>query len=338
MGGKTFKTFTEQAQILRKNGCSGDLSNMASVLASVNYYRLSAYWYPFRKTNPDYNPSKPDSRPRLDEFTEGTTFRDVIRFYDFDHALKSHVFKAIERIEVAFRTKTAYYWCASRKKKYNPQEELDAKFLEDIQYLYERSKDECVRHQKNISGILHVKDLPVWVFVELTTFAHLQTIYGTFEDSLRTRIAQAFGFKTINSFRSSMALIREARNVCAHYARFWNKSWTLKAQTNKSGLSVKTPFLTQNTLSDILKHSWNENTSAWETHPVPGNQKLSLSKTASVLVIIAELDKKITGTSAWAEELVALIKSQKPDTGICVEKEMGLVGDWEKHPSFLPDN
>lgn len=335
MGEKTFKTFQEQAERLIENGCVGDVVEIKSKLASINYYRLSAYWYPFRKQNPNYDPAQQDSRPKLDQLIGGTKFQDIVALYDFDHALKTHVFKAIERIEVALRTKTAYYWCAFRKKKTNAQEELDSDFLEEIQKLYQSSKDECVKHQKNAYNISHVKNLPVWVFVELTTFTHLQRIYKSFEEPLRIRIANEFGFKTINSFQSSVSLVKEARNVCAHYGRFWNKSWTVQTHSKGTGTSVKTPLLRQTTFSDILKYSWNETNKTWETTSNPKNKQLSLSKTASLLVIIAEIDKKITGSNKWAEELVSLIKTQKPDTSLNLYEEMGLIGDWGKHPAFL---
>ncbi len=333
MGGREFKTFEEQALQLQDRGCVGDLEEMTATLSSVNYYRLSAYWYPFREINPDYAPEDNASRPKLDRFVEGTTWSDIISCYKFDRALKFHAFNAIERIEVALRTKTAYYWSAFREKRTNPQAELDSEFLERIQKIYETSKEECVKHQKEVVGIAHVKDLPVWVFVELTMFSDLQRIYKTFEEPLRMRIAQSFGFKTIGSFQSTISLVREARNICAHYARFWNRSWTVGVPGDALKKSKK-PLLKKNTDADILKHSWNETDCVWEERARTGNKHLSRSKTASVLVILASLDRKITGTNTWARELSSVFDTHKLPAKINVAEEIGFVGDWKAHPVF----
>lgn len=334
MGGSAFKTFEEQALQLRDRGCLGGIEEMISALSSINYYRLSAYWYPFRESNPNYAPEDNASRPKLDRFVEGTTWADIVSCYKFDDALKFHAFCAIEHIEVALRTKTAYYWSASRGKRPNPQAELDSGFLERIQKAYEASREECVKHQKEVVGITHVKDLPVWVFVELTTFSDLQVIYKTFEDSLRMRIAQCFGFKTISSFQSTISLVREARNICAHYARFWNRSWTVGVPDNALK-KPKKPLLKKHTDADILKHSWNETARTWEECSRGGNKHLSRSKTASVLVILAFLDRKITGTNAWATGLFSVFKSHELPTRINLAEEIGFVGDWKTHPVFI---
>lgn len=330
MGGSTFKTFSEQAQNLIDYGCKGDIKEISSVLSLVNYYRLSAYWYPFRKKNPNYVATDPDSRPRLDELEDNTSFREILSCYDFDKTLKLHAFEAIERIEVALRTKTAYYWCASRNRDPNPQKELPEPLLERIQKLFENSKEECIRHQKEVLKKKHVKEIPVWTFVELTTFADLQQIFTTFEDSLRERIANAFGFKTINSFTSAINLVREARNVCAHYARFWNKSWTILSPAKK----VKTPVLKQQILHDALKPGWNPTLEIWEKSGSPDNLYVSVSKTFATLIVIASIYKKLTGKSEWAKTLIELIKKHAESCRLNVEEEMGLVGQWEKHPAF----
>jgi abortive infection bacteriophage resistance protein len=42
-------TFDEQVDQLLRRGMVGDRESIKSRLSTVNYYRLSAYWYPFRK-------------------------------------------------------------------------------------------------------------------------------------------------------------------------------------------------------------------------------------------------------------------------------------------------
>jgi len=47
---KQFKTYEEQVKLLVARGMNvGDQAAAAEQLEKVNYYRLSGYWYPFRK-------------------------------------------------------------------------------------------------------------------------------------------------------------------------------------------------------------------------------------------------------------------------------------------------
>jgi abortive infection bacteriophage resistance protein len=67
-------TFEQQADQLIKRGMAGDRTLMIERLRSVNYYRLSGYWFPFRQ---------PDS-----SFTPGLQFETVWRRYAFDRRLR----------------------------------------------------------------------------------------------------------------------------------------------------------------------------------------------------------------------------------------------------------
>jgi abortive infection bacteriophage resistance protein len=66
------------------------------VLARLNYYRLTAYWYPFYADG-----NKHDFKP-------GTQFDTVLAHYDFDRRLRLRVIDAIERFEIGLRTQFAY--------------------------------------------------------------------------------------------------------------------------------------------------------------------------------------------------------------------------------------
>jgi hypothetical protein len=46
---KPATTFEEQADLLLRRGMIGDRATLIARLSFVNYYRLSAYWWPFRK-------------------------------------------------------------------------------------------------------------------------------------------------------------------------------------------------------------------------------------------------------------------------------------------------
>jgi abortive infection bacteriophage resistance protein len=61
---KPATTFDQQADQLLQRGMLGDRATMVARLSFVNYYRLSAYWWPFRK--PGATPLE-----RLDDFLDG---------------------------------------------------------------------------------------------------------------------------------------------------------------------------------------------------------------------------------------------------------------------------
>ncbi len=65
---------------------------LTSRLSEVNYYRLSAYWHPFRQ-------------PCSDHLQPGTCFETVWDRYVFDRQLRVLTMDAIERVEISIRTR-----------------------------------------------------------------------------------------------------------------------------------------------------------------------------------------------------------------------------------------
>ena len=103
--GKPYSTPDQQIAILRARGLTiSDEAKAKACLKRVGYYRLSAYWYPFRKMA--VSPPSAASL-RLDEFTPGTNFDEIIDFYVFDKGLRMLVSDALERIEIALRAEIA---------------------------------------------------------------------------------------------------------------------------------------------------------------------------------------------------------------------------------------
>lgn len=67
-------TYTEQLAKLKERECViEDETTCCEVLKAVNYYRLSAYFLPFKGVDERYE--------------EGTTFHRVYRIYEFDRKL-----------------------------------------------------------------------------------------------------------------------------------------------------------------------------------------------------------------------------------------------------------
>ena len=89
-------TFEQQAQKLIKRGLIANADELIKRLCAVNYYRFSAYLYPFRNPYDTYKP--------------GTTLDMVWKHYTFDRQLRVLVMDAVERVEVAVRTQLVYHF------------------------------------------------------------------------------------------------------------------------------------------------------------------------------------------------------------------------------------
>lgn len=100
---KKHLTYGEQIKKLRDRGCIiTDDAACESALKHIGYYRLSAYFLPFKGENGKY--------------TEGLSFAKVRRVYEFDRKLRNLLFSAIEVIEVSLRARLAYF----HSEKYGP--------------------------------------------------------------------------------------------------------------------------------------------------------------------------------------------------------------------------
>lgn len=73
-------------------------------LSRVGYYRLSAYWYPFREHDLKLNPNSSKVKVhKLETFENNTQIIDAVRLYLFDKQLRLMMLDALERIEIALR-------------------------------------------------------------------------------------------------------------------------------------------------------------------------------------------------------------------------------------------
>ena len=85
-------TYTRQMVILRSRGCAIEDEVFAeSALSRINYYRLSAYFLPFKAGDDSYLP--------------GTSFNNIYRLYEFDRKMRNTLARAIEAAEVNLRAK-----------------------------------------------------------------------------------------------------------------------------------------------------------------------------------------------------------------------------------------
>lgn len=300
---KPFLTYDQQADQLLARGLQGDRNELIAYLQSVNYYRLSGYWYPFRKSDPA-NPGA-----KLDDFYPGATIAKVWDRYVFDRRLRLLVMDALERIEVDARTRLAYLHAerhgpfgyaddpATLPNLHPPQR---TEFLDYFRDEFAYSREEFVVHFRNKYGSDH-NDLPIWVTCELMTFGHLTTFYRGCDASIQKQLARRYGVADVVC-RSWLHALNVVRNICAHHARLWNRVLGLRPMIPK-----KDP-------------RWNK--------PV----KIPNDRVFAILIICRHCLGIIAPGSDWTDRLKGLL-TEYPDIP---RAAMGLIPDWDKLPLWSP--
>ena len=293
-------TFEAQAALLIHRGMVGDLELIMRRLASVNYYRLSGYWYPFRK-------------PNEDSFWSGTAMDTVWLRYTFDRRLRLVVMDAIERIEVAVRSQLAYHHAllygpfayaddAAAFPKFNAVQHSD--FVQRVAEETERSRERFVEHFRGKYGDTH-DHVPVWMAIEVMSFGTVLTFFRGSSHKVKQDVASVFGVPDV-VFDSWLLALNTVRNICAHHGRLWNR---------ESGTKPIIPA--------IYKYP------DWHT-PV----KITNSRLFAILTICRHCLRCVAPQSRWVERLRALLVEY---SAIPI-KEMGFPANWKDSPLWKEDS
>jgi len=285
-------TFERQAQKLIERGLIAPEHELIKRLCAVNYYRFSAYLYPFRKPDDTYKP--------------GTTLDLVWKHYTFDRQLRVLVMDAIERVEVAVRTQLVYHFShqhgpfgyANRACFPKLDQDRFSSWLHELDTESSRSRETFIEHFKNKYGDMHER-LPLWMLAEIMSFGKMLTFFNGVDDDLRRTIARRYGIED-RLLQSWLGALNVVRNICAHHGRLWNRELGYKILIPRR---QKYP-------------QWHE--------PVEiGNDRMF-----AVLTVLRFLLRHVAPTSHWAERLKELFRKY-PDIPI---RWMGFHDHWEKSP------
>jgi abortive infection bacteriophage resistance protein len=289
-------SFEEQAQLLLDRGLIvSDKEKVVRRLSVVNYYRLSAYWYPFNRINPVSG----------DEyFVSGTTFEMIWRRYTFDRRLRLLVMDAIEHLEVGIlRTRMveqftlqhgSFGYCNS----VNFDPKLNhARLMHEVDSDVKRSREEFVqRFRGKYTSEPH---LPLWMTAEVMTFGQLFTFFRYLHRAEKKRLAQAFDLypPVLESWLHTLLF---TRNACAHHARLWNRAIPIR------------PMLPN------IRHQ-----SEWH-EPV----KIDNTRVFAILTILKYLLSYITPQTDWGGNLINLLDEYNE----IPIKQMGFPQNWQEIP------
>lgn len=332
-----------------------DKARAKACLARIGYYRLSAYWYPNRKSE-TYTDSNGDQRTRvLDDFRDGTHFSDALDFYVFDKKLRLLVLDALERVEIGIRTDIAVLlgvhdpWVhrdaarlhgnftrpnvpqarltqiqtLSRQRPRpspqtiaqavgvnvktvnfvlsNPRKASQSKLDEWLSRLddkFKKSKEDFAKHFKQ----KYPNDFPpIWVAVELWDFGTLSHFFSGMKVADQDAIAAQYGIPSGSILEGWLRNLNDARNLCAHHSRLWNRnmpfipSWPTQGQV------------------PVLDH-------------LVGQQQ-RLSRFYASASILRYLLMTINPTTSWAERLVAHVATL-PTNPYVTLASAGFPEDW----------
>ena len=215
-------SISDQLAILQQRGLAvADTAKAEDFLNNVSYFRFAAYLRIFKQ---------PD-----DTFRAGATFEQVATLYSFDVELRKLLFGAIQRIEIALRSRVIHQFSLA----HGPFWFLDAslatdkrKFAENLATLQrelERTKEDFIKEHTAKYGTMNFP--PAWKMLELVSFGCLTRLYRNFADTpVRKRIARSFGVSKPEALESWMIAVNVLRNHCAHHARVWNRQFTMMPQ------------------------------------------------------------------------------------------------------------
>ena len=209
---KPATSFDEQLEKIKERGCIVADENWAKdVLRQINYYRLTAYFLPYKESDEMY--------------AEGTTFNNMYRTYEFDRKLRHLLYLTIEEIEIMLRAQLSYYHAHKYgplgyedENNYNKRHNHEL-FKEKIASDIEQNKNKpTVKHHNEVYG----GKFPIWVVIELFTVGQLSIFYS----DMKRADAKEFAFNlystTETNVKSWLRCFTDIRNYCAHYSRLYN--------------------------------------------------------------------------------------------------------------------
>ena len=299
---KSALTYAGQIELLKSRGLLiEDEIKAEHLLKNISYYRLSGYWYPML--------ADPKSAHR---FKSGATFNNAFKLYCFDREFRQLVLSELEKIEVAIRAKMIYILSHNHGPFWfnefplftdrNKLKSSKGKMLIE----YNRSDEEFVKaFKRKYSEPLP----PSWMILEISSFGILSNLFSNLKPGRNKReIASYFGLDD-TTFESWLHTFTYIRNVCAHHARLWNKTFSISPKLPRT---PRHQFL--NTTSII--------------HPTNGTTIYLNKKTYYLCSILIYILNTINPKHNFQKKLNRLFdKYSNIDT-----MAMGFPKNWEQEP------
>ena len=280
------KFFEEQLTLIKKKGfiiSEGKEQECIDFLQKTNYYRLSAYFLPFKKSD--------------GTFFEDINFSRIQRICEFDSQLRSLIFGIIEDIEIYLRTQISYYVAH----KYGPLGYLEKSMFSEkhnnIKYL--KKIESCIDENANTLVVKHHRQkyegkFPVWVIIEFFSVGMLSYFYKDMITEDKKAMAMGVYSTRPAQLESWLRCLTDLRNRCAHYSRIYYWSFPAMPKMPNDCNYVADRKLFSQLL--VLKYLY------------PDNKKWNLKIMSAIKKLIGEYEKDISFrhigfSDNWEKEL-----------------------------------
>lgn len=220
----------DQISMLQRRGLEiVDHSLAIRWLQKVGYYRLSGYGLQLRVR---------DTAGKLtDEYQPGTRFEHLIELYEFDRHLRLHVLDAIERIEVAFRSRFNdimaerhhSHWFMDSVRFSEKRDEKTGALLFNHDEFLAKAYEEARRNKESLS-IRHYFATygdpplpPCWMLGEALSMGTWSKAFGMLADRSDQKPVADFFRASPPELTSWIHALTNLRNTCAHHSRLWDR-------------------------------------------------------------------------------------------------------------------
>ncbi|PSJ53653.1 Abi family protein [Pseudaminobacter soli (ex Li et al. 2025)] len=240
---KPYRAIDQQIGLIESRGMTvPDWDKAAEYLRRIGYYRLSAYWHPFRKRLTDAG----GKHTIIDDFKPDADFKSVVDLYAFDKGLRLILLDGLERIEISLRTEVALAIGKHDPFGHRRPDLLDGRFvrperprqichadwLESLDQKAVRSKEEFAVHFRTKYPD---SQMPIWIAVELLDFGPLSMLLEGMKFKDQEGICSSYKIPRPHLLTTWIRSLAGVRNVCAHHARLWNKPLTNQPSLARSG-------------------------------------------------------------------------------------------------------
>lgn len=302
---KTPTGIAEQVDLLIERGMAVPSREDAELwLASVGYYRMSAYWLPHEEV-------APEGKVRSKRFKAGTHFNSIRDTYIFDRRLRLLLMEAIERIEIHLRSR----WTYRLVHKYGAHAHLDHSLFGDGL----RHSEQLVRLARSVDSsketfVIHYKGKytepyspPLWVATELMSLGELSKWFqATKDSSVKSAVAADLGLPSGQVTEGVLQVLSFVRNICAHHARLWNRR-----------ILKRIPKI----------NHWNNDLVLVEHK----GQRQNDNHIYNVLIVLLRLLDHQRTDSSFRMRLRGLLEGVSSEH----RRDMGFPGDWRQRPAWV---
>ncbi len=204
----------DQRRLLESRGLViPDIIRAERYLNDIGYYRLSAYTRPFQISYTTH------------QFHPNICFDDILNLYIFDRRLRLTLLDALERVEVALRTRVNDIMCSRIS---NTHWYLDITLF-DSRFDHSRLLSEIREYKDDFVTSYKQKynspsDVPAWMAVQSLSFGSIQRILLALKKREQKAICDTF-YLQANPMITWVYAMSTLRNHCAHHTRTWNRTF-----------------------------------------------------------------------------------------------------------------